>query len=249
MGKKFIIGIGQRARAGKDTVANYIKELRSSHEVHILHWADTLYDEVRNSSRQYPLIKSMWIGKDSYYNLLSTPDSRNYMLFRADEIPVIDELMCTRNISEYWGMNEKDAPMLQAWGTNFRREKVKQSCLVDRTVEKIEQMINQYDLSYNSNKNLYVCVADTRFKNEHDCIKGIESSNLKTHQFFGAFVRVIKLNEDGTQYIDPSRDPNHPSEAELDGIPSDFTLEAKSGDLDTLKQKTEQFLNEIDEKW
>ena len=65
----------------------------------------------------------------------------------------------------------------------------------------------------------------------------------------GVFARVVRLNEDGSQYIDPSRDPNHPSEAELDGVPADFTLEAQSGGLQTLKNRTADFLDEIDEKW
>jgi hypothetical protein len=243
MSKKFVIGIGQRARNGKDTVANYIKELRHSHEICVLHWADALYEEVRNPARQYPLIKRVTVGDATYYNLLHTPYSRNYMLYKAEEIPVIDELMRSRNIEEYWGMNEKDAPILQAWGTNFRRQKVKETYWVDRTSEAISLAVQEFESKHlEETKNLYICIPDTRFKNEFNHVK---------HQTFatGVFVRVVRLNEDGTQYIDADRDPNHPSEADLEGVAADFTLEAKSGDLETLRLKTSQFLDEIDEKW
>jgi hypothetical protein len=101
--------------------------------------------------------------------------------------------------------------------------------------------------SHNSEKNLYICIPDTRFKNERDKIKNAFTSDDEL-PYKGIFVRVIRTNEDGSQYIDQSRDPNHPSEAELDGIKADFTLTAKGGDLESLKQQTINFLNEIDDK-
>jgi hypothetical protein len=170
------------------------------------------------------------------------------MLYKADEIPVVDELMRSRGIDEYWGMDEKDAPMLQAWGTNFRRQKTSESYWVDKTVHQIENLINQHELSISNDKNLYILIPDTRFKNEQGCVKGLIPSHLKNHQHTGIFVRVVKF-DNGMQYIDPSRDPNHPSEAELDETPADFIIGAESGDLETLKQKTALFLNTIDEKW
>lgn len=247
MFKKFIIGIGQRARNGKDTVSGYIKELRSSHEVHILHWADALYTEVINGSRDWPLIKRMMIGDAVYYNMLHTPYSRNYLLYKADEIPVIHELMKSRGLEEYWGMDEKDAPMLQAWGTNFRRQKIDENYWVERVAERASKIISDFNFRGETNENLYICIPDTRFKNEYNYIR--HQTFAPTEPWHGVFVRVVRLNEDGTQYIDPSRDPNHPSEAELDGVPADFTLEAKSGDLETLRQKTVEFLDYIDTNW
>ena len=50
-----LIGVGHRARQGKDTTANFISTHRKN--VHVLHFADALYDEVRNLDRKYPLIK------------------------------------------------------------------------------------------------------------------------------------------------------------------------------------------------
>ena len=242
MNKIFIISIGSKARQGKDTTANFIKELRSTHEVHILHWADSLYDEVRNLDRQWPLIKKIIIGNSVYYTLLHTPYSRNYMLYKAEEIPGIHTLMKERKIDEYWGMDDKDAPILQLWGTEFRRQKFDELYWVNKTYNKVLQIINDFNTK-NTNSNLYICIPDTRFKNEYNNIK---YQRLTSTKWKGIFIRVVRLNDDGTQYIDPSRDPNHPSEAELDDTLADFTLEAKSGDLETLKQKTTEFLNEID---
>ena len=54
----------------------------------------------------------------------------------------------------------------------------------------------------------YVVIPDLRHLNEAAFIKAMN----------GYCVKVTRLNADGTQYIDPSRDPNHVSEVQLDGF-------------------------------
>lgn len=251
MNKKFVLAIGSRARQGKDSVSNFIKELRPNDEVHILHWADAVYEEVKNADRRWPLICRMDIGKDIYYNLLHTPYSRNYILYKADEIPVIHDLMHSRCLEFYWGMDEKDAPILQAWGTDFRRQKISEDYWVDRTAEKMAKIVedfnNKCDFEGNPpDHNLYICIADTRFKNEYNYVR--HQTFAPFEPWWGEYVKVVRLNEDGTQYIDPGRDPKHPSEIDLDGVPADFTLEAKTGDLETLKKKTIELLDALDQR-
>ena len=45
----------------------------------------------------------------------------------------------------------------------------------------------------------------------------------------GVCVLVERFNADGSQYIDPGRDPNHPSETALRAWPWDYRLAAGSG--------------------
>lgn len=237
----FIIGIGNRARQGKDTTASFIKELRKN--VYIFHWADALYEEVKNTDRQYPLIWRVNIGHDVYYNLLDVPYSRVYRLLKSTEVANIHSLMESRNLTEYWGMDEKDSPILQAWGTNFRRQWCDENYWVEKAMSNIQKVL---DANFSLNENIYICVPDTRFHNEEKRLRHIAFA--PTEPYRGVFVRVIRLNEDDTQYIDPSRNPNHPSESELEDTKADFTLKAKTGDLESLKQQTINFLDEID-KW
>lgn len=73
----------------------------------------------------------------------------------------------------------------------------------------------------------FAIVTDVRFPNEAAFIK----------KAGGFLVEVIRLNAEGTQYIDPGRDPNHPSEVSLDGYEGyDFTISVKDGDLKALKR-------------
>jgi hypothetical protein len=238
----FVVGIGHRARQGKDTVANFIKELRPN--VHILHFADALYEEVSNGMRKYYLISRNYLGRSMIphkegnaswiYALLNDSSTGKYFLCDDVDVPYLHQLMIERDIAVYWGMDEKDAPMLQFWGTNFRRKQNPDYwiCQVQR---KIQSLLHQ-----DRNKNdLWIIISDTRFKNEVNFIKDCG----------GYYIRVIRTDESGNQYIDALRDPNHPSEIDIvNEIPLE-TLVAKSGDLDTLKHKTEELLERLERKY
>jgi len=73
-------------------------------------------------------------------------------------------------------------------------------------------------------------VPDVRFPNEADWIK------LRG----GTLVQVLRKLPSGDNYVDPGRDPRHPSEVALDEyIGWDFVLMARDGDLERLRQKAE----------
>jgi hypothetical protein len=76
-------------------------------------------------------------------------------------------------------------------------------------------------------------ITDVRFPNEAEYIKAQG----------GYLVEIVRLNKDNTQYIDPNRDPNHPSEMAMDGYPWDYIIVAKDGDLQGLKSKSIGVLN------
>jgi hypothetical protein len=209
---KKILGIGNKARNGKDSLANFIKEeLKENCE--IIHFADALYEEVKNEKRIWPLIKKV----DNIFYLLDGLEEDNspiYNFKKSSEVPKIDLLFNERNIKEYWGMDEKDPNLLQFWGTDYKRN-YNENYWVNKVFSLIEK----------GNENILYVIPDTRFMNEY----------LKLKEVDGKFCKVIRLNEDNSQFIDPNRDKNHPSEIELDNVISDYEIIAKSGDMQKLK--------------
>jgi hypothetical protein len=50
----------------------------------------------------------------------------------------------------------------------------------------------------------------------------------------GRIVRVRRLNADGTEYVDPERDRNHPVEAAIEGLGFDAEVVVREGELGRL---------------
>jgi len=65
-----IIGLGHRARNGKDTVAKMLKEQLQN--VEIIHWADGVYEECENKNSDYPLIKKEFVTTEKDRSLHRT---------------------------------------------------------------------------------------------------------------------------------------------------------------------------------
>ena len=61
----------------------------------------------------------------------------------------------------------------------------------------------------------------------------------------GFMVEVLRKNPAGSRYIDPTRDPFHPTETGLDDYTFDYTITARSGDLVSLKTKALGVLKNI----
>lgn len=62
-------------------------------------------------------------------------------------------------------------------------------------------------------------IPNVRYRNEWEWVKQS-----------GTVVRVKALNPDGSEYISPDRDPNHPSETELHSLPADYYIVARKGE-------------------
>lgn len=72
-------------------------------------------------------------------------------------------------------------------------------------------------------------ITDVRFPNEAEFIKANG----------GYLVEVIRVNEDGSRFLDSSRDPKHISETALDEYDGwNFIIRCKSDSLDALKYKS-----------
>jgi len=117
-----IIGIGHKARNGKTTIAEYLK---LKYNFTIVNFADALYEECRNANKILKVIEH----KPKMF--LPTPKPQLMLIDHDDwetvekntgsgliEIP--DELMPYLHVIKN-GMKEKCAPLLQWWGTAFRR--------------------------------------------------------------------------------------------------------------------------------
>jgi hypothetical protein len=228
-----LIGLGNRARSGKDTAAEYIKSKYSNS--HIIHFADALKLEARNLPRKDPLIYR--VG-NTYYILdkYNSNGVAKYIEYESEEMPFLHKIFLDRNIKEYAGMNgngfdeHKDGEILQFWGTDFRRNNFGQDYWVSKTFSEI----NSISSSYKNNKYGIVLLPDTRFINEYN--------EIKFYNKYSIYVSVIRYNLDGSRYYDPNRDKNHPSEKELDTVKYDELIEAKSGDLDRIYKRCDSIL-------
>lgn len=239
-----IIGLGNRARNGKDTAAKFITE--NFNRAHIFHWADALKDEVNNKSKNNidefgnrinPLIT--FDGK--YYNLLNeinTDKSVTRLQFHPDEVPNLHKIFTSRNISKYWGddivyTDNKDSLMLQFWGTDFRRNYINMNYWVNKTISNIQNIIKTDTV----NSPILFLIPDTRFINEFHAIK--------SYNIASCYISVIRYDENGNKYYDPSRDKNHQSECELDDIKPDYLIEAKSGDITSIQYQMSKIYSDI----
>lgn len=226
-----LLGLGSKARNGKDSTANFIKEFEPN--VHIIHWADKLYEEVKNKDfgkHRMPLIyldrstKTVKILQS--YKQEQRTSILKYDTFTFKELPEFALFMNNR-ATNYNYMIGKDPELLQIWGTNLRRNYFGNNYWVDRGFEAINQIVwnNQ-----NYDGLIWICVADTRFRNEAAAIR----------EAGGLYVDIIRLNENDTRFIAPDRDPNHPSEADLNDTKPDMTISAYG--LDTLSTKVKDFI-------
>lgn len=217
-----LLGLGSKARNGKDTTANLIKQYEPN--VHVLHWADKLYEEVRNESycehsNNTPLIL-MNEEEETYDCLRSyTQEGRTktiiYDTFTFEELPGFKDIMI--HCPQYSKMYSKDPLLLQQWGTNLRRTYFGNDYWVNRTFEDIYQ-ISEENKSYDGF--VWVCVADTRFRNEAAAVR----------KAGGLYIDIVRLNADSTRFVAPDRDPNHPSEADLNNTKADLVLTAHNVD-------------------
>ena len=133
--------------------------------------------------------------------------------------PKLYKIFSDRKIDTYWGMDEKDSEMLQFWGTDWRRACFDRNYWVTRLMEKIDYLSFSPDLDY-------ILIPDTRFLNELDAVKNRN----------GVYIKVIRYNLDGSEYRDPSRDPEHSSETELENTEPDMCIKAISGELDKFEE-------------
>ncbi len=185
-----IIGLGHRARQGKDYVANYMKEALPS--------LISTYSFARELK---------FYCKEHHDELLP----QWQLAHQTKQVPT-----CKSDL--IYGYTA----ILQWVGMKFREQD--ENYWVNKVQAKIEK-----------EKPEIAVVTDCRFPNETAWVK----------ENGGEMIEVIRRLEDGTQFVDPGRDPNHISETALDNYNFDFIISVRDGDLDALKSKAIGVLSTI----
>lgn len=245
-----LFGIGHKARSGKDTLGTYLSE---HHGFHVVHFADALKEEAlqagwnpdnKNESARNVIArimnKSRLSGNVSGLNTIE----RDIMIF------------CNSRKNDYLNLPES-LTFLQWIGTEFRRTQNPQYW-VKRTWDNICDMFMQALLNRASGEAISqltdlgmdirpsidaaslmlgvdwfkVCVCDMRFINEYLAIKewgGYTFDVRRTKDYrLDDSVTGEEVGRLYVPYTDPDRDPDHPSEIQLDGIPHNFTITSSS---------------------
>lgn len=240
--KIFLIALGHRARNGKDSVAEFIKQMEPN--TIIYHFADPLKEEVMNKQRKHPLITRVKDGDKYWYSIWS--HGNEYRTMAETDVPFLHKIFEDRRIDVYWGMDGdgndeyKDSCMLQFWGTDWRRNEFDP----DYWINKVEHYFFKNCYSKPFVGDVFFLLPDTRFENEVRWVWNMSNSNVG-EEVASLYLKVVRYNEDGTPYYDPSRDKNHDSEVNLEGVAPNYLIEAESGEMGLLKQKTKEFLEYI----
>ena len=147
-------------------------------------------------------------GKDSLATLLSTLLGPQARVYHfADPLKAYCRIVC--------GMTGKDGPLLQQIGTNILR------------AQDPDIWLRTTYWTVADDRPVYAIVPDMRFPNEADFVK----------QMGGVTVQVRRICEDGTQFTDPHRDPNHSSERALDGYAGwDYRFDIPDGHPECLNE-------------
>ena len=170
----FVIGLGHKARHGKDTAAEHIIR------------------QTKGAARRYSFGTGLYAVARALFN-----------------------------------MTEKDAPLLQALGTEVGRRHDN-----DRWVRTTYWQIKD-------DRPRIALLPDVRFPNEAEFVKSLG----------GILIKVSRFNTDGTPFVTTDRDPNHPSEISLDSFNGwDYVINAPSGRMDHLRERVDDILWDLRDK-
>lgn len=219
--KRTIIGIGHKARQGKDTIADY---LNRKYGCRTIHFADALYDECRNATILF--VPGDGTAEESPVLYLKTSDEEYFRFEDPDETIINwikekgkpEKNLPYNALLLYDGMTEKDGTLLQFWGTEFRRKRFSWNYWTDIVRKTIDE-----------NPGTDFIIPDTRFKNEAQMIS--EMGGL-----------VWKMERTG--FIANDRDPNHTSEVDLDGWKFDITI-VNDSTIEALCEKTDHIFRKL----
>lgn len=225
-----IIGFGNKARQGKDTAAEAIRDhfdklnqLNYRHmyklsakpvNVGLFKYATALYQEVNEAIKEAgsaeELFRRRYIKMDMRTPGLNGENIDNMFSARISFVTIPDWVQPDSNpVVNSMAPYGKHPKLLQWWGTEFRRNNFGENYWVDKLFASIPANID------------IALISDTRFLNEADGIK----------QRGGYCVNVQRLREDGTQYFSTDRPSDHPSEVNLDGYNWDYYIKSKEGDV------------------
>lgn len=229
-----IIGISGNKDNGKKTVADYLVEKYGFIKIG---FADAIYEECRECRIEY--IRKLNIIVTIYLN------GQILNIFNYNQLPeyfqdwLVKDIKLPTNITiSYEGMTEKDPILMQWWGTDFRRKYFGEDYWVNIMKLKLVEEHRKYFEKGSPDEDFDIVIPDVRFKNEFQMIKDsggevwdVIRFNRKRHYEYD---NIQKITTNKTYYVSPDRDPNHPSETDLDGAEFDQIIEAETGDLKSI---------------
>lgn len=196
-----IIGLGNKARQGKDEVGKRLAQKGFK----VLHFADAVKEECAKyfgwtSENKNVLAKDV-ITQENFDKIEGCSQ------WRVTKEGV--EFMCDDDWLRgvYLGFESDwipfgDLTLLQWWGTEFRRR------------QDNDYWVKQIIKKYAENNFAPTVVCDMRFPNEAEMIKNLKGYTVK-----------IQRIKDGKQFISDDRDPKHVSEIALDNYKYDLTID------------------------
>jgi hypothetical protein len=207
---QLILGLGNKARHGKDSFAQaiirYYANLDAARSKHGIAYKPTIIQHIAFADALYKEVN----------NFLQTYGGKEWAAGSKKEIRLGEQgILIPAWVTPDGVMQDPRAPLgkhtklLQWWGTEFRRNNFGQNYWVD-----------QWKAAVNPKADI-VFSTDMRFSNEAQAVTDLG----------GFTVQVNRLNVDGSKFIDTSRDPLHVSETQLDGYNYDFKITIKTGDL------------------
>jgi hypothetical protein len=203
-----LIGFGSKARHGKDTAAEAIRDYYAAKaantrahvptwkgevKVGIFKYATVLYAEVN----QWLAANPGWAKHSNEVWYSPTASTLFPDWVQPEPNPEISALAP-------YGKHPK---LLQWWGTEYRRNNFGQDYWVKRTFANIPANLD------------IAIISDVRFPNEAEAVE----------QRHGYTVNVQRLRKDGSLYTDPSRSAAHPSETALDNWNWNFRIISPDG--------------------
>ena len=222
-----IIGFGNKARHGKDTAAEAVKnfydqrnvpavkhgQFRAIVNVGVFKFATALYQEVNEAIKEAgsidALLKRGYVTTDAWDGNIDTMFSAGKHVWSLPDWVVAGDSTPT-HLAPYG----KHPTLLQFWGTEVRRARDP------------NYWVDQLFLSIPANTDIAL-ISDVRFPNEADAIT--ESG--------GYNVRVVRVNKNGTNYQSTDRSPSHMSETALDTYNWQFNLANHEGHQALLEEQ------------
>jgi len=195
-----IVGISAKSRRGKDMMASWMQG-NSDYSIH--HWADALYEECQQPHDiglyvgQYPsetsidgvMYKDECLASRVSKWLDTVGGVADYSGLLADRNGVLRGLDSHK-------MTGKDAPLLQWWGTEYRRTHYGADYWIKQVAAKIADLGTPAD-------ERHIVIPDTRFVNEAEWIRA---------QPDGVLIRI----ESAEPFEPTGRDDTHIAETQLD---------------------------------
>lgn len=204
-----IIGLGTKARQGKDVLA---EQLRNEYGFTILHFADALKDECRQIFNWSASNKNI-LAHEAICN------AHPNFLWEAPLVtnghPVALKYNERKGCLSFFNFEEEqqfftdDNTLLQFWAECQRY--FDPEYWIKATFKKMFLLNSQPPHPHK------FVISDLRYRNEKEWIEVLG----------GRCFRVIRRNPDGTQYIDPERNRYHPSETDLDHVKMDEILSSE----------------------